>query len=360
MFKLKNYSQLLLLIIGLSTIFTTSCIKPSAPTTTATLLETKDAPKEKLISEVNRFAKVTSMRAKVDVRFEDNSFATEGIAEKYKTADGEIVIQRPANILLKVSVPIVKYDVAQMTSDGTKFRVAILNDGGSGKNKKFVIGTNNADYTKLQKDLNAMDLDIDKSLKQQVSAFANLRPQHFTDAMLVRSTDNSNAYTFSTIFQDEPFDSGVPIEGGKRKLSARVLRGYYLLDEYRKSDNSDLVIARRFWFDRVGGIRLARQQIFDVKGEIETDVVYGQEGNLADNPEFTNLPLQISVTRPKERYKMSLTYQTPEKISIGKSYPIDAFVLQNTWNLPEVDLDKKLSEVKGRQSASNTATSNKQ
>ena len=360
MFKLKYYSQFLLLILGLSTIFSSGCslVKPSAPTTTATLLETKDASKETLIGEVNRFAKLSSLRAKVDVKFEDNSFATEGIAEKYKSADGEIVVQRPANILLKVTVPIVKYDVAQMTSDGTKFRVAILNDGGSGKNKKFVIGTNNADYSKLQKDLNSMDLDIDKNLKKQVSAFANLRPQHFTDAMLVRSTDSLNTYTVSTIFQDEPFES--PNQNDKKKVVARVLRGYYLLDEYKKNDNGDLTITRRFWFDRVGGIRLARQQIFDAKGEIETDVVYGQEGNLAGNPEFTNLPLKIAVTRPKEKYKMSLTYQTPESVSIGKTYPNDAFVLQNTWNLPEVDLDKKLLEVKGTQSASNSSTSNKQ
>ena len=360
MFKLKYYSQFLLVILGLFIIFSSGCglVKPSAPTTTATLLETNDASKETLIGEVNRFAKLSSLRAKVDVKFEDNSFASEGIAEKYKSADGEIVVQRPANILLKVSVPIVKYDLAQMTSDGTKFRVAILNDGGSGKNKKFVIGTNNADYSKLQKDLNSMDLDIDKNLKKQVSAFANLRPQHFTDAMLVRPTDSLDIYTVSTIFQDEPFES--PNQNDKKKAVARVLRGYYLLDEYKKNDNGGLTITRRFWFDRVGGIRLARQQIFDAKGEIETDVVYGQEGNLAGNPEFTNLPLKIAVTRPKEKYKMSLTYQTPESVSIGKTYPNDAFVLQNTWNLPEVDLDKKLLEVKGTQSASNSSTSNKQ
>jgi hypothetical protein len=357
MFKLKLYSQLLFLLLTFLAIFSSGCsifsVKNSQKT--AVLLKTEDASKEKMINEVNRFAKVNSMRAKVDVKFEDNSFASEGIAEKYKTADGEIVVQRPANILLKVSVPIVKYDVAQMTSDGTKFRVAILNDGGSGKNKKFVIGTNNADYSKLQRDLSSMDLDIDKSLKQQVSAFANLRPQHFTDAMLVRPTDNSDTYTVSTIFQEEDLEA---IQKDKKKTSMRVLRGYYLLDEYKNTEG-ELIISRRFWFDRVGGIRLARQQIFDAKGEIETDVVYGQEGNLAGNPEYTNLPMRVTVTRPKEKYKMSLTYQTPENVTIGKNYPTNAFVLQNTWNLPEVDLDKKLSEVSATNSASNTSITNK-
>jgi hypothetical protein len=353
MFKLNSYSLLLLLLLGLSIIFSSGCNIIKTKQKTAVLLKTTDAPKEKLINEVNRFAKVSSMRAKMDVKFEDNSFASLGVSEKYRSADGEVVVQRPSSIFLKVSVPVLKYDVAQMTSDGTKFRVAILQDGKDGKNKKFVIGTNNADYSKLQKELSSMDLDIDKNLKQQVNAFANIRPQHFTDAMLVRPTNEENVYTQSSIFQEEDLEQ--TSKDLKKTTLMRVLRGYYLLDEYKKNPDGELTISRRFWFDRIGGIRLARQQIFDVKGEIETDVVYGQEGNLAGNPEYTNLPLQISVTRPKEKYKMSLKYQAPETVSIGKTYPKDAFVLQNTWNLPEVDLDKKLTEATGMQSASNSA-----
>jgi hypothetical protein len=235
-----------------------------------------------------------------------------------------------------------------MTSDGTKFRVAILQDGGRGKYKKFVLGTNSADYSKLQKDLNQADLDNGKELKQNVNAFANLRPQHFTDAMLVRPTDAANIYTLSTIFQIEE-DETQPTKSPVRK----VMRGYYLLDEYAKSGDGALKITRRFWFDRVGGIRLARQQIFDTAGEIDSDITYGKQGNLSDTGEYNNLPLRIQVTRPKEKYTMSLTYQTPETVTIGKTYPAAAFVLQNTWGLEEVDLDKKLREVQAQQPAAN-------
>ena len=112
------------------------------------------------------------------------------------------------------------------------------------------------------------------------------------------------------------------------------------------------VITRRFWFDRVGTVRLARQQIFDEKGEIESDIVYGKVGNLTETGKYKNLPLQIVVTRPKEKYKMSLTYQSPESVSIGKTYPQDAFVLENRWNLPEIDLDKKVQEMTGQNPAS--------
>ncbi|MEP6902195.1 MAG: hypothetical protein ABJA66_10625 [Actinomycetota bacterium] len=317
------------------------------------MLKTEKAEQSQLLGEVNRFARINSMRAKMYLKFEDNSFAESGIAEKYKSADGEVVVQRPANILMKVQVPVIKTDVAQMTSDGTKFRVAILQDGGDGKYKKFVVGTNNADYSLLQEQVKKTDLDNGKVIKQNVNAFANLRPQHFTDAMLVRPVDTQNySYLTSTILQEE-YDFKLP----KGSPLQWVMRGYYLLDEFRKEADGSLKISRRFWFDRVGGIRLAHQQIFDEKGEIESDIVYGQEGNLGESGEYNNLPLQVIVTRPKEKYKMKLTYQTPESVTIGKIYPEKAFVLENTWGLEEVDLDKKLQEARSQKSLTENSNS---
>lgn len=320
-------------------LFAGACIKVKQDRPTARLLKVEDATQNDLIKEVNRFASVSSMRAKMDLKFEDNSFAEFGSKEVYRQADGEVVVQRPGKILLKVQVPIIKSDVAQMTSDGEKFRVAILQDGGSGKYKKFVKGTNNADYSKLQKTLSAADIGDSKEAKKNVNAFANLRPQHFTDAMLVRPTDDAHVYTQSTIFQDEE-DKSVE----KKSPIRTVTRGYYLLDEFGKRADGALTIQRRFWFDRVGGIRLARQQIFDAKGEIESDITYGKQGNLTTTGNYTNLPLDIQVTRIKEKYSMRLTYQTPENVMIGNVFPDAAFVLQNSWNLEEMDLDKKLLE----------------
>ena len=330
-------------------VFSVGCIKVKQDRETARLLKTETAPQTELMSEINRFARVNSMRAKMDLKFEDNSFAEFGSKEVYRQADGEVVVQRPGKILLKVQVPIIKSDVAQMTSDGETFRVAILQDGGSGKYKKFVKGTNNADYSRLQKNLNASPPLDGKTAKENVNAFANLRPQHFTDAMLVRPTDDASVYTQSSIFEIEE-DMSVERKSPLRK----VMRGYYLLDEFAKAADGSLQISRRFWFDRVGGIRLARQQIFDNKGEIESDIIYGKEGNLTESGTYTNLPLEIQVTRPKEKYSMKLSYQTPEAVMIGTSFPEAAFVLQNSWNLEEVDLDKKLREAIAEQPTSNT------
>jgi hypothetical protein len=340
----SNYLRPYILLLALAVLLASGCNIVKTESTAPTLLKTENATQAELMSEVNRFASVKSMRAKMDLKFEDNSFAQFGSKEVYRSADGEVVVQRPASIYLKVQVPVIKSDVAQMTSDGEKFRVAILQDGGSGKYKKFVIGTNNADYSKLQQDLNSSNAVTSGEMKQNVNAFANLRPQHFTDAMLVRPTDETHVYAHSTTYQIEEDITQ------KKKSPLRVVnRGYYLLDEFARSESGELKITRRFWFDRVGGIRLARQQIFDAKGEIASDITYGREGKLTETDDYPRLPLQILVTRPQEKYSMRLTYQTPEAVTIGKTYPATAFVLQNSWELEEVDLDKKLLEVTAQQ-----------
>ncbi len=349
MLRKTPFLQSSLILLFLFVAFSSGCgvFSPKTKEKSVTLLKTEEAPQSQLLEQINRFAKVNSMRAKMDLKFEDNSYAELGIAEKYKTADGEVVVQRPGKIKLTVQVPIIKTDVAQMTSDGEKFRVAILEDGGSGKYKKFVVGSNNADYSSLKAEVSQMDFEGNvKQLKQNVNAFSNLRPQHFTDAMLMRPVDAANfLYAQSTITQqEEDFDVG------KKSPLRTVLRGYYLLDELRKNADGSLTVSRRFWFDRVGTVRLARQQIFDETGEIESDIIYGKAGNLTETGEYNNLPLRIEVTRPKEKYKMSLTYQSPESVSIGKTYNAEVFVLENRWNLEEVDLDKKLLKITNRKS----------
>jgi hypothetical protein len=192
-----------------------------------------------------------------------------------------------------------------------------------------------------------MENNNGKDIKENVNSFANVRPQHITDAMLVRPTEAEKIYLQSTIYQIEEDENQK-----KNSPLRKVMRGYYLLDELKKEDNGDLKVARRFWFDRVGGIRLARQQLFDVKGEIESDIVYGREGNLTNTGEYNNLPLRIQITRPKDGYTISLTYQSPASVTInGKGYQASAFELKNTWGLEEVNLDDKLREANGNQSA---------
>ena len=288
-----------------------------------------------LIATVNKMVSVRSIHGRVDIQFEDTSFATSGISEKYRTADGSITLQRPGKVYLIIQGPLA-IDIAQMTSDGEHFRIAVLQ--GDEKFRRFVKGTNNAVYPKLDMDGDSSpggDKKSKNSEAQTVNALSNLRPQHLTDALLLRPIDAHAAGIFYA--QSEAFESEK--DPAKDDRNKRIVRGYYLLDELQPSSDNMARLLRRFWFDRVGGIRLSRLQTFDDKGVLIDDISYGPltkvgEGNIL-------LPAKISLTRPQEHYKISITYQAPESLTIDKEYPNEAFVLTNSMGLPEVDLDAK-------------------
>jgi hypothetical protein len=294
-----------------------------------------DANSAQLITEVNRLAAVKSIHGKLDIQFQDTSFASAGIAEKYRSADATITVQRPGKVYLVIQFAFV--DIAQMTSDGEHFRVAIIR--GDEKYRRFVKGTNNANYAELKMNGNAKNGNPSQGVKAEreaVSALSNLRPQHLTDAFLVRPiaqpAEPGTFYSQSEFFEEEA-DSRP-----QAKKSNRVVRGYYLLEEFGQSASGEAKLRRRFWFDRVNAIRLARLQTFDDKGRIDTDVVYSGERTLGEN---SRLPSRIELTRPQDEYKLSLNYQAPESVTIDHDYPSDAFVLENKWGLPEVDLDAR-------------------
>src|ERR1700686_4985431 len=180
----------------------------------------------------------------------------------------------------------------------------------------------------------------ESSEAQAVNALSNLRPQHLTDALLIRPIDQHAPgvmYSQSEFFQSEK-------DPAKPESSKRVARGYYLLEELQSTGDDVAHLLRRFWFDRVNGIRLARLQTFDEKGALITDITYGEltkfgtEGNVL-------MPAQVSVTRPQDHYRISITYQAPESVNIDRDYPAEAFVLANKWGLPEVDLDAEKKPV---------------
>jgi hypothetical protein len=305
-----------------------SCIKDKK--TVPTLLgPLQEANINRLIGEVNRIAELKSLRGKVDIQFEDNSFSQLGLAEKYRTVDGIVIVQRPEKINLKIQAPIIGTTIAEMTSDGVHFRVAVFQ--GDEKYRRFVKGTNNAAYPPIKEDTTSQ-----KSTEQKtVSVLSNIRPQHFTDALLLKPikprSESGFFYAMSEFFQDEP---------DAAKKNSRVMHGYYLLEEFAPQEDGALKVLRRFWFDRVGSIRLARVQVYDDKSELISDVIYSAMTPFGKNEKMT-LPVKIEVTKLKEKYKVSFNYPTPEAVELNEEYPNEAFLLENTRGLPEVDLDKR-------------------
>lgn len=299
----------------------------------------REASKSQLISEVNRLASVRSLHGKVDIEFEDTSFAESGIAEKYRQADGNVTLQRPGQVYLIIQVPFIAQDIARMTSNGETFRVAVLQ--GDEKYRRFVKGTNSAVYEKLDADGTESDAQKHKknrmNEKETVSALSNLRPQHLTDALMIGAipapAESGLTYVQSEFYQEEA-------DSRPEKKGARVVRGYYLLEEFSQPGTGEARLLRRFWFDRVNGIRLARLQSFDNNGLLTTDVAYWDEKPFGETGQ-ARLPARIEITRPHDQYKLGITYQTPTAVEIDKEYRPEAFVLENRWQLSEVDLDAR-------------------
>lgn len=296
-----------------------------------------DATQTQLIDEVNRLAAVKSIHGKVDIQFEDTSFAEVGIAEKYRQADGTVTFQRPGKVYLIIQVPFIATDIAQMTSDGERFRVAVLQ--GEDKYRRFVKGTNNAVYEKLElngdEDQSGKNKKKTMSSRETVSALSNLRPQHLTEAFMIRpigvAEQSGLTYSKSEFFQEEPDIRP------RAKKGTRVVRGYFLLEEFSTGSTNELRLHRRFWFDRVGGIRLARMQTFDNQGLLDTDVAYWDDSALGTDGR--RLPSRVDITRPHDHYRLIIAYQAPDSIELDREFRPEAFVLENRWQLPEVDLD---------------------
>jgi hypothetical protein len=291
-----------------------------------------ESNKSQLVQEINRLGAVKSIHGKVDIQFEDTSFASAGIAEKYRQVDGSITLQRPGQIYLIIQFTFV--DIAQMASDGEHFSVAVLK--GDDKYRRFVKGTNSSVYPKLDGERSDSEAKKtkQKSEKDTVSALSNLRPQHFTDALMIRpiTGDGSLIYSQSQFFQEEPDNRP------QAKKGTRVMRGYYFLEEFSQTTAGEARLVRRFWFDRVGGIRLARLQTFDERGLLVTDVSYSNEKPFGSAAQVI-LAGRVEITRPQDQYKLSITYQDPAGVELDKEFRPEAFVLENKWQLPEVDLD---------------------
>jgi hypothetical protein len=351
MFKYFNayrfvYSRLLLSVLALAVLlFTSGCglfgakWKIEVP---PVLTPRSDASRDRLIQEVNRLATVKSIHGKLDIQFEDTSFASSGVADQYRLVDGTITLQRPGQIYLIIQFTFV--DIAQMTSDGEHFRVAVLR--GDEKYKRFVKGTNSAIYPKLVEPETpaAQSNKQKKSEKETVSALSNLRPQHLTDAFMIRPIEPNSGliYSQSEFFQEEP-DSRP-----RAKKGARVVRPYYVLEEFSQPNAGDAKLVRRFWLDRVGGIRLARVQTYDDRGVLVTDVSYYNEKTLGTGT-TASLPSRIEITRPQDQYKLNITYQDTGSVELDKVYGPKPFVLENKWGLPEVDLDAQNRKITANQ-----------
>src|SRR5215210_4259851 len=110
-----------------------------------------------MFEEINRLGAVKSLNGRVDIQFLDTSYAECGLAEKYRTADGRLVVQRPGQVYLTVQLPFAGSKVAEMSSTGERFWAAVYL--GDQKYQRFVTGRNAAQYEKIEANGTGTSLD---------------------------------------------------------------------------------------------------------------------------------------------------------------------------------------------------------
>jgi len=337
----RKQSCMLALILGLVSLAGASgCSRfyKSKVTVPPLLAPLKEAAPGELIEVVNRMAQVQSLRGKIDIQFLDTSFAQCGVTEKYRTAEGDVILQRDGKIYLVIQGPF-SVKIAEMTSDGERFRVAVLQ--GDDKWRRFLKGTNTATYQRIDsgEEVDCGKGDQKKTAQMQqraASAFSGLRPQHFTDALLLRPVSPSAGANLVYV-RSESFAEDIDTRPNAKR-GARVVRGYYQLDELAPAGDGRARLLRRFWFDRFGELSLSRLQTFGENGELTTDVIYRNPKSFGETTKYT-LPADIEITRPQDRYSLRISYQVPEAVKVDQPWPADVFALENKSNLPEVDLD---------------------
>lgn len=277
-----------------------------------------DAKFDDLIKQLQPFTNLQSLRtSRVGIVFVDA-----GLTERWPETNAIMVLQRPDKIRLIIQAPVVKSKVAEMVSESNHFKVAIYQ-----QSPRFLIGTNDADYSMWR----------DKLGEKGRSGLVSARPFHFTEALMMRPlklNDPRFTYSIEEALVEEADSSP------KARKDARVLRSFYVISEVEILPEGQGVsrVHRRFWFDRTNSVRFARQQIFDGKGELATEVRYTDFRRLSENSQDL-WPSMIWVMRSHDGYSARLLFNE-EKFEINPELPPNAFALENADKLPELNLDK--------------------
>ncbi len=232
------------------------------------------ASKASLIEAVARtYNAVRDFNATVDLTPALGSAEKSEITE-YKEVRGYIVFRKPSSIRIIGLYPVVRSTAFDMTSDGSIFEVNLPS-----KNR-FVVGRDAVDE------------------HPSVNKLENLRPQHFTEALLVRPIADPRRVVMEN-FTDED-------------------NAFYILHELEDRDGQ-LELRRTIWFNRLN-MTIARQLIFNNAGDIISDARY-DEWKSWDNIPF---PKHVVVDRPKDEYGVIVDIV---KMDINKGVKDEQFTL---------------------------------
>ncbi|HKV39576.1 MAG TPA: hypothetical protein VJX67_10210 [Blastocatellia bacterium] len=287
---------------------------------------------DQLVSRINSYQQIDSFSAQVEVSVRDYYTKENGTAKDFPSANGALRLARPEKIRMLITAPIINSNVADMTSDGNKFSVAIYYPKDS---RTFVHGTN----PKRLRHLGEEEIKEAKDSRlRDAGALANIRPQHITDAFIIKPilSDESTVY-----FREEAQEREPDTRPGKS--GREVYRTYYVLYVLERVDGGQLHLRRKFWFDETqGGTPLVRQQTFENgDGRVGSDIRYNDFFQI---PNFNlAMPGSVEIKRPYDGYDISLVLNH-SSVQINLTLPPTTFTLENIYHMKEIDLDQARTE----------------
>lgn len=305
--------------LSLLLLATVACVK-TTKYTAVNLKAYERLSARQMLERINSI-KVDEISANASIRVIDLSKSKEGKVEPYRPADGLIVLQRPEMIRLLVRIPILKQNIADMVSDGEKFSIAVYYPD---RYRQFLTGSNSSSYEERFDALAEKDEQA-----RELSSFVRIRPQHITEALLVRPVTIGEGIQY--FVADRLFEEDEQVSETKKR---RVVKTYQVLHVLDRGRDGELHLQREFWFDRTSpALPLSRIIGYDTSGSIASEIVYRDYQHFEDG---TYWPKNVLVTRALDNYAMELTFHSINK---GVQITSQTFRLENRENLPFKDLD---------------------
>ena len=267
-------------------------------TSTATL---REATLEQLVASINANAeRLQTLKATVDIDSSVLEVKKDKVTDNPQFA-GYILVRKPEMLRMKMLVPVVRNTAADMVSNGQNFSLAIP------PRSQFIVGSNR------------------QPTKPSPQPIYNMRPQHISDALLLKPIDPDKEIAVlentTEIVKDPKSHKDV------EQLAYTVL----IIDRDAKGN----YLSRKIVFSRTD-LLPHEQHIYDRQGQLMTHALYE---NYSDNAGIM-LPAIVSIQRPIEGYSITLSMV---KLDVNVPLTDDQFVLTQPPGSQLINLDTKSS-----------------
>ena len=265
---------------------------------TATL---KDASLDQLIQSINsNAARLSSLKASVDIDSSVLEQKKEKVTDNPQIA-GYILMRKPEMLRMIGLVPVVRSRMFDMVSNGTKFELAIP------PKNKFIVGSNR------------------QPPKPAPQPMENLRPQHISDALLLKPIDLEREIPILEHTTEIVKDPKTHKQAEQDAYTVQVI----------DRDESGSYLSRKIVFSRTD-LLPHEQYIYDRMGRLVTFARYENFNN------YTTImfPGIVSIQRPIEGYSITLSIT---KMDVNVLLTDEQFTLTQPPGSQLINLDTQSS-----------------